>query len=155
MQRFVYLVLILVTAIALAGCEGVTPPPKDPPVARGVSSEPNAAEAVSFEEAVVASLAEQYARSRTHAPPVVFEWRGTDSWWVGDHQVTTEEIRTLAEILDRHDKPPYARLRVPAGFDEDQIVAMVDLLKLSGIERVSLETPRKGSSDGDAEATRP
>ena len=97
------------------------------------------APALTLEEAVLKSIAETGGQGEE--PRVVLKWHQSQ-WWIGTHPVTTEELASIAALQTKHNRPHHVTLRVLEDLDDQDIIAVVDILKASGVARVEIAKPQ-------------
>lgn len=139
MKHLIQVSMILIGVFGLVGCKAKTESLEDSQYAQTAVSEPNEPASQSFTELVLESIAERQRKTGVQEPFVVLECRGPDSLWIGSHQVTPEELKTIPTIQDKHKMPRNIILRVTKDAFPDGYVPVFDILKPAEANKVTTE----------------
>ena len=133
------LTLILISVLIVAGCKESTEPSNNNQQIPANASEQNEPALTAFAETVLQSITERPSKTGEQERFVVIECQGPDSLWIGSHQVTPEELKTISSIQDQHDMPRNIILRVAMGAFPDGYVPVFDILQPAGVDKVISE----------------
>jgi len=139
MKQVIQLTAILVAVFVVGGCKESTEPSENKQQTQESVSKPNEPDFEAFAKVVLQSITERPSKTGEQERFVVIECRGPDSLWIGPHQVTPEELKTIPTIQDQHNMPHNIILRVAKGAFPDGYVPVFNILEPAAANKVISE----------------
>jgi len=139
MKQVMQLTVILVAVFIDGGCKESTEPSEKNQQTHESVSKPNEPDFEAFAKVVLQSITERPSKTGEQERFVVIECQGPDSLWIGSHQVTPKELKTIPTIQDQHNMPRNVMLRVAEDAFPDGHVPVFDILKPAEAYKVRTE----------------
>ena len=139
MQHVKQIITILIVVFIVVGCKEDTESSENGQQTQLNMSASNDVGPPPFADVVLKSTTERPGRTGEQEPFVVIEWRGPDSLWIGTHQITPEELKTISTIQDQHNMPRNIVMRIAKSAAHHLKIPVREILKPSGATKVITE----------------
>ncbi len=139
MKQAKQIIAILIVVFIAVGCKEDTESSENSQQAQLSVSASNDLSTTAFADLVLKSITERPGRTGEQEPFVIIEWRGPDSLWIGTHQITPEELKTISTIQDQHNMPHNIVMLIAKSAAHHLKIPVREILKPSGATKVITE----------------